>query len=108
MEVAEFAERLKSFFSVFDGFFMGSIETDELLMRAKMSLEEKIRHNEAAMPIITALGGSYEKMLDEAKLQEVNALIDLLSARKSVRDATLAESKHKVCNDAMLRELFGV
>jgi hypothetical protein len=108
MDVSEFAERLKSFFAIFDGFFMDSMEAEELLMRTKDSLENKICRNEAAMPIITALGGLYEKSLDEAKLKEVNALADLLSARKAVRDATCVESEHRVCNEAMLRELFGV
>lgn len=108
MTPEELAENLKMFFQFFDAMFMVEEETEELLLDTKNSLEEKINRNESALICITALGGRYDSGLDKAKFNEVKAILDLIKARKDVRNITIEQARNKNRNDKLLKDLFGV
>ena len=108
MTLEELSDNLKLFFHFFDAMFITEEEIEELLLDTKNSLEEKINRNESALICITALGGRYDSGLDKAKLNEVKAILDLIKARKDVRDITIEQARDKNRNDKLLKDLFGV
>ena len=105
--VKNFAESLQNFFLVFDGLFLYEEDAEQLLNDVKKSLEEKILHNESALPIITACGGDYDSEIDRAKVEEITALLNLLKARNNLRKATEKKAKKKN-NNAEILALFGL
>lgn len=107
-EVNEFSERLKTFFTIFDGLFLYDENAEEILNAALEGIKERISRNTSAMVVITALGGEYNAGVDEAKAEELMALINLLQARKSVREETLREFNKEKSNSELLESLFGL
>lgn len=108
MDIQELAEHLRAFFLVFDGNFLYDPDIEKLLTQTKQSLEQKINRNEAALPIITAMGGRYDGEVDRAKVKEVTALLDLIKARKGLQNATERENRRDRDAEASLRALFGI
>ena len=108
MDIVEFAEQLSTFFLVFDGYFLHDPEAEELLHKTKESLSEKINHNESALTVILALGGRYDSDIDRAKVEELDALIALLKARKKLQTATVRSSQRDRDAEAAILALFGI
>lgn len=106
--INEFAERLGNFFLFFDGLFLHDEDAGGLLEHTRQSLKEKISRNVSASIIITALGGDYDSDIDNAKVEELDALIKLLSARQKLRRATLRRHEEKGKNAEALASLFGI
>ena len=104
----EFSENLKAFFIVFDGYFLYDEEAEGILVEAHKSLKEKILRKESALPVIMAMGGNYNSDIDNAKVEELTALLGLLKARKNLREATIQENKRNDTNAELLTRLFGV
>ena len=68
-KINELAERITELMFTLDiQFVTFSDEEMQLLYETKQSLRDKIRHNEAAFPMILALGGNYDSELDKLKL----------------------------------------
>lgn len=105
--VKEFAESISNFFLVFDGLFLYEDDAEQLLNDVKKSIEEKILHNESALPLIIAMGGNYDSEIDRAKVEEIKALLDMLKARKNLQKATENQNKKKN-NNAEILALFGL
>lgn len=105
--VKEFAESLTNFFLVFDGLFLYEADAEQLLNDVKKSIEEKILHNESALPLIIAMGGNYDSDIDRAKVKQVDALLELVKARKNLQKATEKEHKKKADYSQVLA-LFGL
>lgn len=102
-----FAESIKDFFLYFDLVFLTDADTEKLIEDTMNSLKEKVNRNEAALPLIIAMGGNYDSNIDRAKLEEAEALLDLIKARKKVQSATKEQSERKKDNAELLR-FFGV
>ena len=81
-EIKDFAESITNFFLVFDGLFLMNENAEELLQETKSSLEEKVLHNEALLPVIISMGGNYDSDIDCAKIEEIEALQGSLDALK--------------------------
>lgn len=107
-EVKEFSESLKSFFIVFDGLFLHSENAEELLTETRESLKEKILRNESALPAIMAMGGNYDSDIDNAKVEELNALLGLLKSRQHLRQATIQKEQKNDTNQELLSRMFGI
>lgn len=105
--VKEFAESLSNFFLVFDGLFLHEEDAEQLLNDVKKSLEEKISRNETALTLILAMGGNYDSGVDRAKVEQIDALLDLVKSRKNLQKATEAEHR-KNSRNADLLALFGL
>lgn len=105
-EIKETAETLASFFLVFDATFLLDEKTEKLLNNTKKALEKKIAHNEACLPVILAMGGNYDSGVDRAKVEEINALLELIKARKNLQKATEKEFTKKT--EAQVRAIFGL
>ena len=108
MGVEELAIRLRTFFSLFDAYFLHDPDVEQLLVQTKESLEKKILHNEGALVVITALGGKYRGDIDRAKAEEVTALLDLLRVRKKLQKASLEENIRTRNDETLLKEMFGI
>lgn len=106
-KIEEFAGSLTSFFALFDGLFLYDENIEKMLEETKKSLEEKILHNESLLPVIMAMGGNYDSDIDRAKVKEIEALQQLLKARKNLQKATEKE-KTKKRDCANLMALFGL
>ena len=105
--VKEFSESLTNFFLVFDSLFLFEEDAEQLLNDTKESLEEKILHNESALPLIIAIGGNYDSNIDRAKVKQVDALLELVKARKNLQKAI--EKGHKKKADySQVLALFGL
>lgn len=107
-QINEFAEILKEFFIVFDGYFLHEENAEELLCEARESLKEKVLHNESALPVIIALGGNYDSGIDSAKVEEITALLGLIKARKHLRDVMIQSNARKDRNTELLAQIFGI
>ena len=105
-EIKETGEELASFFLVFDATFLLDEKTEKLLNDTKKALEKKIAHNEACLPVILAMGGNYDSGVDRAKVEEINALFELIKARKNLQKATEKEFTKKT--EAQVRAIFGL
>lgn len=105
--IEEFSESITNFFIVFDGLFLHEEDTEYLLTETQKSLEEKISHNESALPLIIAMGGNYDSDIDRAKVEEIKALLNLIKARKKIQEAT-EKTYRKNKTNAELRALFGL
>ena len=106
-QVQEFAEMIRGFFLHFDLVFSDCENAERLLKDTLTSLKDKVNRNEAALPMIIAMGGSYDSEVDRAKIQEVEALLHLIESRKEVRIATMMNVQKKKANEEML-SLFGL
>ena len=106
-EIKDFAASITNFFLVFDGLFLMNENAEELLQETKSSLEEKVLHNESCLPVIIAMGGSYDSDIDRAKIEEIEALQGLLEARKNLQKAIEKDKTNKV-NNANILALFGL
>lgn len=106
-EIKELAESVTSFFLVFDGLFLHDEKAEELLKETKAGLEEKVLHNESCLPLIIAMGGNYDSEVDRAKIEEIEAVLNLVKARKNLQKATEREQTKKN-NNAQLLALFGI
>lgn len=106
-KVQEFAESIKDFFLYFDSVFLEDPYTWKMLEDTMNSLKEKVSRNETALPLIIAMGGSYDGNIDRAKIKEAEALLSLIQARKEVRAATQEQFDSKK-NSAELLRFFGV
>ena len=107
-EIKEFSESLKTFFIMFDGLFLYTENAEELLTEARESLKEKILRNESALPVIMAMGGNYDSDIDNAKVEELNALLGLLKARQHLRQETIQKNKRNDTNTELLSRMFGI
>ena len=101
------AEQLKNFFLIFDATFLTEEDTEQLLQETRESLKEKISFNNSALPVIMAMGGNYNSDIDTAKVEEISALLNLVRARKKLRDETLAEMEHTSSMNEALK-MFGL
>ena len=107
-EIRELAEDLKGFFLYFDATFLQDKSTETLLEEARKGLQEKISRNNSAMVVITALGGRYDGEEDRAKVEELDALLRLLEARKKLRRLAVDQTRKKIRDETLLRDVFGV
>jgi len=105
--IEELAENLKGFFGLFDIYFLHNPEGEDLLKQAKASLEEKVSRNESLMAVLTAIGENYDSAIDQAKIKELDALLQLLAARREIMRATMA-AKDRDKNRIYLRQVFGI
>lgn len=106
--IRDFAEQIKTFFLVFDAAFLYDDQAEEMMAEVLESLQEKISRNESALPVIMALGGQYDRGIDQAKLEETDALLRLLRARKALRAAVIRENERSGKGSALLKELYGI
>lgn len=106
-EIKVFSEAIMSFFTVFDGLFLYNDKAEELLQETKSSLEEKVLRNESCLPVIIAMGGSYDSNVDRAKIKEIEALQQLLKARKSLQAESELQRIHNSRKNDFLRA-FGL
>lgn len=106
--VKDFSESLRNFFLVFDSIFFYENDAEQMLNNVKETLEETILHNESALPVIIAMGGNYDSAIDRAKVEEINALLNLLKARKNLQKVTTEAANKKQDNSAVLLALFGL
>ena len=104
--IEEFSESITNFFLVFDGLFLYEEDAEPLLAEVTKSLEEKISRNETALPLIIAMGGNYDSDIDRAKVEEAKALLNLIKARKKLKEATEKDIQRKN-NVTEMRALFG-
>ena len=107
-KIKEIAESLTSFFLVFDGLFLHDEEAETLLQEALSSLKEKVLHNESCLPVILAMGGTYDSNVDRAKIKEIEALVSLVEARKKLQKETEKERSRKKQNINALSFMFGI
>ena len=107
-KIEAYAEKITSFFYLFDMTFLSDPKAEQYLEEARESLREKISKNESALPVILALGGDYDSGLDRAKLGEIDAILSLLEARKNVRSETFAAHDRTGRNAATLKALFDI
>lgn len=107
-EMEIFAEKLKTFFYLFDITFLEDEQAEDLLAQGQKSLKEKILHNETLLPVIYALGREYNSDVDKAKVDEIDALLALIKARKKLKNVTLAENQRKEKNQGILAGVFGL
>ena len=101
----ELAVKLKTFFAFLDSFFLEDERCEELLALTKKRLEEHISINESALAVIIAMGGDYDSGVDRAKVKEITALIDLINARKILKNATVEKDKRKKHKSEKLKRL---
>lgn len=84
------------------------LENDiDLLDEAANKIKEKISHNEAALPIITALGGSYDSAEDKCKLKTLQCLIDFIKVRNEYKQTIEKQQMRRKANFDALK-LFGL
>ena len=107
-EIKEFAEKIASFFLVFDGLFLFEENAEKHLRELEASLKEKVLHNESCLPVILAMGGDYDSGIDRAKIESAQALLNLLKARKKLQKATEEQANKKSAKKDILAELFGI
>jgi hypothetical protein len=107
-KINELAAYLEGFWGVFDPMFLRDDEYESLLEHTLESIRSKVSHNTSAQAVIMALGGNYDPALDKAHADEAEALLNLIRARKKVRDATIAVHSQKIDNRAKLSSLFGL
>ena len=107
IEAKEFAQSISNFFLVFDSLFLYDENAEEYLKEVKSSLKEKVSWNESDLAVIFAMGGNYDSGIDNAKIKEVEALLDLIKARKGVQKATEEEKRKSSNNREMLTAMFG-
>ena len=102
------AYNLQLFFQWFDTFFMEDVEMEELLEETKSSLIEKINRNHSGLVVITALGGQYNDEEDKIKVQELEAMLSIIRARKELIRIAIDKVEKKEDNAKLLKDLFGV
>lgn len=88
--------------------FLYEDEAEELLAEVKTSLKEKVSYNESVLPVIMAMGGSYDSDVDRAKIEEIEALQNLLKARKKLQKATEDANKRRNTNAELLASMLGL
>ena len=106
-EVTDFAARLQLFCQMFDGLFLEDEKAVGYLEATRDSLRDKANRNEGLLPVIIAMGESYDGAIDRAKADEAAAMLDLLAARRRLRDAVVSREKEKE-KKAQIRALFGI
>lgn len=106
--IEEFAEKLKVFFYVFDTAILDYEAAEEILANGIETLEDKVSFCISGLPIITAMGGSYDSGIDSAKIEEASALLQLLRARKKLRAATLHAAVKERHHSDLLQNIFGI
>ena len=107
-KVEYLAYKLQLFFQWFDTCFMGDKEVEELLEETKSSLIEKINRNNSGLIVIAALGGQYDDEEDKIKVQELEAMLNIVRARKELIRIAIDKVEKKEDNAKLLKDLFGV
>ena len=106
-DIELFAEQLKAWFELFDLMFIYEREKEERLKKLCEALEEELSFREGAMIVAMALGRSYDSAVDRAKLEECQALLKLIEARKTLRKATLDAAEEDERKENIFKKLFG-
>lgn len=106
-DIEIFAEQLKAWFDLFDMMFIYEREKEERLKKLCEALEEELSFREGAMIVAMALGRSYDSAVDQAKLEECQALLKLIEARKTLRKATLDAAEEDERKENIFKNLFG-
>lgn len=106
-QVQEFAEMMRGFFIYFDLVFSDYKNAERLLKDTLRSLKDKVNRNETALPVIIAMGGSYNSEIDRAKMREIEALLHLIESRKELKIAETTKAQKNKAKEEML-SLFGL
>lgn len=107
-KINELAEKITQLMMILDIQFVSFTDEEiELLEETKESLRSKISHNEAAFPMILALGGNYDGELDRLKLDSLNHLITLIKNRRELQFYLRDKRKQDFANKEILK-MFGV
>lgn len=103
--IEDVAERVRIILS-----FAGTIDEEglQLLEKALEKTSSRISHNEAALPVIMALGGQYDGDEDELKSEEMRLIIELVKVRHKYRDHVIEKASGKSRNANLLNQLFGL
>ena len=105
-QVQEFAEMMRGFFIYFDLVFSDYENAERLLKDTLRSLKGKVNRNEAALPMIIAMGGSYDSEIDRAKMREIEALLRLIESRKELKTSIRQKKKsEKKCSNYKSRSI---
>lgn len=102
-KVQEIATMLENLLPIVDMTANAIIDDIDLLDEALKSLQAKISHNEAALPVIIALGGNYDSSEDKCKIETLQALIALIKARVKYRDVMIKKQNQKINNQELLK-----
>lgn len=106
-KVKLFADNLKDFFMYFDTVFCAFEDSEQMLDDTLKSLKNKVNQNETALPLIIALGSSYDSTIDKLKIKEIEALIQLRKTRLELGAAVKEENRQKEANKEIL-SFFGL
>ena len=87
--------------------FVNQITLDDIgiLVECKDALKEKILRNESAMALIFALGGNYDSLEDEMKIETLDCLIRIIKARNKYKNKVLEEKEEMRKRQETLRRL---
>jgi len=76
-----------------------------LLEDARSKLAEKINHNNAALPVIMALGGNYNDTEDKLKIATLDSIVLLIKSRIDYRETMIKQKSQKAVNEDILRAM---
>ena len=104
-EIENLAENLRIIMTELDILF---VETgaDELLSEAAEKIKSDINYKEASLPLIIASGGNYNSTLDKAKIKEIEALNQLIKARRELTE--IENKKLQSQKQLEILKLFGI
>lgn len=98
------ADTLQMLLEQIDVFTMNFTKEDlEILEESKEELEERILHNNSALPLIYALGGSYDSAEDEMKIESLEGLINIIKARNEYKDKIMKIKEEQTKNKEILK-----
>lgn len=107
-KIIELSTRIESLLTLVD-MFANEVENDiDLLEETKKALQDKISHNESALPIIIALGGDYDSTEDILKLKTLDYLILLVKARIEYKNEKIKQNEEQTNKTMLLNKLFGL
>ena len=107
-KITEMGIKLTNLMQMIDMFAMDVERDIDLLEETKTHIADKISHNESAMVIITALGGTYDSTEDKCKLKTMDLLIELIKTRIELKQEKIKQSQRKTNNQNILKQLFGI
>lgn len=105
-KINELAERLKELLMPIDLFIYIITEEDaELIDECIASLQYKISHHESALPVIMALGGSYDSTEDIMKLETMRTLKKLINIRMKYHREAESKVEMRAKNIQLLKTM---
>lgn len=98
------ADTLEMLLQQIDVFTMNFTKEDlEILEKSKEKLEEKILHNNSALPLIYALGGDYDDTEDRMKIETLEGLISIIKSRNEYKDKAIKIKEEKAKRQEILK-----